>query len=46
MGEDVGNYWMAQGKERILTSERGSFRSHYAESSLRKKLWTCHKTDK
>ena len=25
--------------------ERGSTRSHWVESSLWKRLWTCHKTD-
>jgi hypothetical protein len=32
-------------KERILTSEEGSSRSHYVESSLWKRLWTCRETD-
>jgi hypothetical protein len=34
-----------EGKERILSFERGSSGSHYVESSLWKRLWTCHKTD-
>jgi hypothetical protein len=32
-------------KERILSFERGSCGSHYVESSLWKRLWTCRKTD-
>jgi hypothetical protein len=32
-------------KERILSFESGSSGSHYVESSLWKRLWTCHKTD-
>ena len=32
-------------KERILSFEGGSSRSHYVESWLWKTLWTCHKTD-
>jgi hypothetical protein len=28
-------------KGKILTSEEGSSRSHYVESSLWKRLWTC-----
>jgi len=32
-------------KERILSFERGSSGSHYVESSLWKRLWTCRKTD-
>jgi hypothetical protein len=32
-------------KERILTSEGGSSRSHYVESSHWKRLWTCRETD-
>jgi hypothetical protein len=31
-------------KERILSFEGGSSRSHYVESSLWKRLWTCRKT--
>jgi hypothetical protein len=31
--------------ERILSFEKGSSGSHYVESSLWKRLWTCHKTD-
>jgi hypothetical protein len=34
-----------KGKERILSVEEGSSRSHYVESSLSKRLWTCRKTD-
>jgi hypothetical protein len=34
-----------QGKEMILSFERGSSGSHYVESSLWKRLWTCRKTD-
>jgi len=34
-----------QGKERILSFEGGSSGSHYVESSLWKRLWTCRKTD-
>ena len=34
-----------KGKERILSFERGSSGSHYVESSLWKRLWTCRKTD-
>jgi hypothetical protein len=33
-----------KGKERILSFERESSGSHYAESSLRKRIWTCRKT--
>ena len=32
-------------KERILSFEGGSCGSHYVESSLWKRLWTCRKTD-
>ena len=32
-------------KERILSFEGGSSRSHYVESWLWKGLWTCLKTD-
>ena len=32
-------------KERIFSFEGGSSRSHYVESSLWKRLWTCRKTD-
>jgi hypothetical protein len=32
-------------REGILTSEGGSSRLHYVESSLWKKLWTCRQTD-
>jgi hypothetical protein len=32
-------------KERILSFEGGSSELHYVESSLWKRLWTCHKTD-
>jgi hypothetical protein len=32
-------------KEGILLFEGGSSRSHYMESSLWKRLWTCRKTD-
>jgi hypothetical protein len=32
--EDIGSCWMTLGKERILTSEGGSSRSHYVESWL------------
>jgi len=32
-------------KERRGYSEGGSSGSHYVESSLWKRLWTCHKTD-
>ena len=32
-------------RTRILSYEGGSSRSHYVESSLWKKLWTCRKTD-
>jgi hypothetical protein len=32
-------------KERRLSFESGSSRSHYVESSLWKRLWTCRKTD-
>ena len=31
-------------KEIILTFEGGSSRSHYVESSIWKRLWTCRKT--
>jgi hypothetical protein len=34
-----------KGKERILSFEGGSSGSHYVESSLWKRLWTCRKTD-
>ena len=34
-----------KGKERILSFEGGSSGSHYGESSLWKRLWTCRKTD-
>jgi hypothetical protein len=30
---------------RILSSEWGSSRSLYVESSLWKRLWTCHETN-
>jgi hypothetical protein len=30
---------------RILTFEGGSYRSHYVESSLWKRLWTFRETD-
>jgi hypothetical protein len=43
--EDVGSYWMTLRKERILSFERGSSESHYVDSSLWKRLWTCRKTD-
>jgi hypothetical protein len=33
------------GKERILSFEGGSSGSHYLESLLWKRLWTCRKTD-
>jgi len=32
-------------QERILSFERGSSGSHYVESPLWKRLWTCRKTD-
>ena len=32
-------------KEKILSFEGGGSGSHYVESSLWKRLWTCHKTD-
>ena len=32
-------------ERRILSFERGSSGSHYVESSLWKRLWTCRKTD-
>jgi len=32
-------------RERTLSFERGSSGSHYVESSLWKRLWTCRKTD-
>jgi hypothetical protein len=32
-------------KERILSSAGGSSRSHYVESSLWKRLWTCREID-
>jgi hypothetical protein len=32
-------------KERILSFEGGNSGSHYVESSLWKRLWTCRKTD-
>jgi len=34
-----------KGKERILSFEGGSSESHYVQSSLWKRLWTCRKTD-
>jgi hypothetical protein len=34
-----------KGKERILSSEGGSSRSHYVEASIWKRLWTCRETD-
>ena len=34
-----------EGKKRILLFEGGSSVSHYMESPLWKKLWTCRKTD-
>jgi hypothetical protein len=34
-----------KGKERILLFEGGSSGSHYVESSLWNRLWTCRKTD-
>jgi hypothetical protein len=36
---------LKEGEERMLSFERGSSGSHYVESSLWKRLWTCHKTD-
>jgi hypothetical protein len=33
------------GKERILSFVGGSSRSHFVESWLWKRLWTCRKTD-
>jgi hypothetical protein len=36
---------MYSGNERIMETERGSTRSHSAEKSLRKRPWTCRKTD-
>jgi hypothetical protein len=36
---------MGSGKERILSFEGGSSRSHYVESWLWKVLWICRKTD-
>jgi hypothetical protein len=42
MYEATGWPW---GKERILSSERGSSRLHYVESSLWKGRWTCRETD-
>ena len=32
-------------ERRILSFEGGNSRSHYVESSLWKRLWTCRKTD-
>jgi hypothetical protein len=32
-------------KERIVSFEGGSSGSHYVETSLWKRLWTCRKTD-
>jgi hypothetical protein len=32
-------------KERILSFEGGSSGSHYEDSSLWKRFWTCRKTD-
>jgi len=32
-------------KDRIISFEGGSSGSHYVESSLWKRLWTCRKTD-
>jgi hypothetical protein len=34
-----------KGKERVLLFEGGSSGSHYVESWLWKRLWTCRKTD-
>jgi hypothetical protein len=42
--KDVGSYWMTLRKGGD-TSEGGSTRSHYVESSLWKRLWTCRETD-
>ena len=36
---------LRKGKERILSFDGGSSRSHYVESSIWKRLWTCRKTD-
>jgi hypothetical protein len=36
---------MTLGKQRILSSEGGSSRSHYVESWLGKRLWTCREAD-
>jgi len=36
---------MTTGNEIIVETERGSTRTHSAEKSLRKRLWTCGKTD-
>jgi len=32
-------------REKMLSLVGGSSRSHYVESSLWKRLWTCRKTD-
>jgi len=39
------SYWMTLGKERILSFEGESSRSHYVESWLWERLWICRKTD-
>jgi len=36
---------LPSGKERILSFEGGSSRSHYVESWLWERLWTCRKAD-
>jgi hypothetical protein len=43
--EDVGSYWVTLRKERILSFEGESSGSHYVESWLWKRLWTCRQTD-
>jgi hypothetical protein len=34
-----------RGEERILSSEGGSSRAQYVDSSFWKRLWTCRETD-
>jgi ribosomal 50S subunit-associated protein YjgA (DUF615 family) len=36
---------LKEGRKGILTSEGGSSGSHYVESSIWKRLWTCRETD-
>jgi hypothetical protein len=41
----IHNFPWPEWKEKILELERGSTRSRSVENSLRKRLWTCRKTE-